>query len=91
MTITQKRKILQSIVDLEADIAQLRQVRIKLASAEFASATLASGGGSKSYTRADVGKISATIIEMQTELKRYRKMLKETSFSEPTKIVQVWF
>lgn len=68
MTIEQKRKILMSIQSLEHDIAELRRVRMELASSEFASASLSSTGGSKTYTRQSVGQLAQVLRQMMIEL-----------------------
>jgi uncharacterized radical SAM superfamily protein len=75
MTITQKRKILQQIVDIEKDISELKRVRNEIAKNGYASATLSSGGGSKSYTRLDLSKISETIKQLTIELKQLRQII----------------
>lgn len=75
MTIIQKRKILTRIQNLERDIETLKQVRLDLASSEFVSATLSSGGGSKSYTRQNIGQLNETISELIKELNQYRNMI----------------
>lgn len=61
MTVIQQKKILTKIVQLEHDIGELKRVRLELAMSGTASATLASSGGSKSYTRIDLDKITQTI------------------------------
>ena len=61
MTKDQKKKVLKRIVGLEYDIDELKRVRKELVSNGYASASLASGGGSKSYTRLDVSKVTETI------------------------------
>lgn len=61
MTTDQKKKVLKRIVGLEYDIDELKRVRKELVSSGYASASLASGGGSKSYTRLDVSKVTETI------------------------------
>lgn len=75
MTIYQKRKILTRIQNLERDIETLKQVRMDLASSEFVSATLSSGGGSKSYTRQNIGQLNEAISELVKELNQYRRMV----------------
>lgn len=75
MTINQKRKILTRIQNLERDIETLKQVRMDLASSEFVSATLSSGGGSKSYTRQNIGQLNDAISELVKELNQYRRMV----------------
>ena len=47
---SQKRKILTKIQSVSRDIETLKQVRLEVATSGFASATLSSGGGSRSYT-----------------------------------------
>ena len=61
MTSTQKRTTLQRIQTLEQDIESLRAARMKVAESGFASASIAAGGGSKSYTRLDLAKITELI------------------------------
>ena len=72
MTIDQKRKTLQRIAVLESDIEKLKQVRVEIAQTGYSSATLSSGGGSKSYTRLDISKITEAINALTSELKRLR-------------------
>ena len=72
MTIDQKRKTLQRIAVLESDIEKLKQVRVEIAQTGYASATLSSGGGSKSYTRLDISKITEAINALTSELKKLR-------------------
>ena len=91
MTITQKRKLLQRIVDTEKELAQLKEIRLKLASAEYASASMSSGGGSKSYTRADIGKITEAIEALQNELQSNRALLNQTNAASPKQIMRIWF
>ncbi len=75
MTIEQIRKILTHIADLESDIESLKKARIEAGTTGFASATLSSGGGSKSYTRYDLDKITLLINTLLKELAQYRNML----------------
>lgn len=76
MTTEQKRKILQRIVDIEHDIDVLKQARTDIAVNGYASATLASGGGSRSYTRLDISKLTEAISALTSELKKLKAMLK---------------
>ena len=75
MDLVQAKKILKRIQSCEADADALRAVRTKLGTAEYASATMSSGGGSRSYTRADLGKITTLINDLEREIKKLRKML----------------
>lgn len=76
MTTLQKRKILQRIVVVENDLEALRNARTELASSGYASATLSSGGGSRSYTRLDIGKLTEAISALTSELAQLKAMLK---------------
>lgn len=75
MTTVQKRKILTRISQAEADIEELKRARQEVASSGYASATMSSGGGSKSYTRSDISKITEAIAALTSELKKLRAML----------------
>ena len=75
MTTLQKRKILTRIAEVEADIEELKRCRVEIAKTGYASATMSSGGGSKSYTRLDVSKITEAISALTSELKKLRAML----------------
>lgn len=75
MTTGQKRKIVAKIQRLEKDILDLEDVRLRLAAAEFASATLSSGGGSQSYTRSDIAKIDGTLRALRGQLTQCRRLL----------------
>ena len=57
MTVVQQKKILEKIVGLENDIEALKKARTQVALSGYASATLSSSGGSKSYTRLDLDKM----------------------------------
>lgn len=75
MTTVQKRKILARITEAEADIEELKRCRAEIAKNGYASATMSSGGGSKSYTRLDLSKITEAIAALTSELKKLRAML----------------
>ena len=90
MNITQKRKILTRITEIEADIAELKKARQEVASSGYASATVSSGGGSRSYTRADISKITEAISALTSEMKKLRKMLAGGSSSIWTQVLVVY-
>lgn len=90
MNTQQTRKILSRIQTIETDLGTLRDVRTRLASSEYVSATLASGGGSRSYTRADISKISQVIQELTNELKSLRKILAGGTGGQPGYILTVY-
>lgn len=86
MTTQQKVKILQNIVKLEGDIDALKQARLEVIQTGYASATLSSSGGSKSYTRIDIDKMTSIIKELQRELDQYRNLLSNGQ-SNPLKTI----
>lgn len=61
--------------EVESDIAELKRCRSEIAKTGYASATMSSGGGSKSYTRLDLSKITEAISALTSELKQLRGML----------------
>lgn len=75
MTITQQRKVLQRIADVEKDIEELKKARADIAKNGYASATMSSGGGSKSYTHLDISKITEAISALTSELKQLKSMI----------------
>lgn len=76
MTTIQKRKVLQRIQEVESDIEELKRCRTEIAKNGYASATMSSGGGSRSYTHLDLSKITEAISALTSELKKLRAMLK---------------
>ena len=75
MTIEQQRKTLQRISECEADIQALKKCRVEIAAKGYASATMSSGGGSRSYTRLDLSKITEAISALTSELKQLLAMI----------------
>ncbi len=91
MTTEQSRKILKRIAALESDIEQLKECRKQLAIDGYASASMSSGGGSKSYTKMDIGKLTELIAELQGELKSCRNLLDNGQAATSRQVYQVWF
>ena len=54
----------------------MKKTRQEIAASGYASATMSSGGGSRSYTRNDISKITEAISALTSELKKLRAMLK---------------
>ena len=79
MTTVQKRKTLQRISEVERDLEELKRCRSEIAKKGYASATMSSGGGSKSYTRLDISKITEAISALTSELKKLRAMLRKNA------------
>ena len=90
MTIIQKRKILQRIAQIEGDIEELKSVRQEVASSGYASATVSSGGGARSYTRSDISKITEAISALTSEMKKLRALLAGGSSSIWTSVLVVY-
>lgn len=67
---------MQRIADIERDVAALKKARTEIAASGYASATLASGGGSRSYTRLDLSKITEAISALTSELKKLKAALR---------------
>ena len=59
------KQIIVKIQNLDRDIAELERVRVELASNGYASATVSSSGGSKSYTRQDIAKVSELLAQLR--------------------------
>ena len=76
MTTVQKRKVLQRMSEVEQDLEELKRCRTEIAKNGYASATMSSGGGSRSYTHLDLSKITEAISALTSELKKLRAMLK---------------
>ena len=90
MTVTQQRKILQRIAEIESDIDTIRRVRLEVASTGYASASMSSSGGAKSYTHQDLGKLSEILSELQVELRKYRALLSGSTSAIPATIYTVY-
>ena len=87
MTTDQKRKILIRIQEIEK--SELKEVRAQLLANPYQSASISSGGGSKSYTVADSAKLSEAISELTEELKQLRALLSNDGAS-PFRIGQIY-
>ena len=60
---------------MEKDIEELKKARSEIAKNGYASATMSSGGGSKSYTHLDLSKITEAISALTSELKQLKAMI----------------
>lgn len=89
MTTDQKRKILIRIQEIEKETSDLKDVRAQLLANPYQSASISSGGGSKSYTVADSEKLSTAIAELTEELKQLRALLSNDGAS-PFRIGQIY-
>lgn len=67
--------MLTRIQECEQEIEQLKKVRSEIAKQGYASATIASAGGSRSYTRLDLSKITDAIVQLTKELQQLNSML----------------
>ena len=56
----------------------------------YASATISSSGGSKSYTRVDLDKLTSLIKELQRELEQYRNLLSDGQSNPLRTIVTIY-
>lgn len=69
------RQTLSRIAEVESDLREARRVRREILASGSSSASISSGGGSKSFTRLDLDKVSALIAELTRELQALRAML----------------
>lgn len=90
MTTEQKRKTLVRIAECQHDIAELKRVRMELATSGTASATVSGGTGSKSYTRLDLSKINELISALSKELMQLRNLLAGRSANPITSHYICW-
>lgn len=90
MTVIQKRKILENICGLKHDIAELKRVRMEVACSGYSSATMSSGGGSKTFSRMDLEKLTSTINELEHELNQYMSLLANGTTTPFRTIATIW-
>lgn len=90
MNTVQLRKLLIKVTSLENDIDELKRVRMELATSGYASASLSSTGGSKSYTRLDISKITELIGQLTKELEQYKNMLSTGQSKSTNSIITVY-
>ena len=86
MTVIQQKKIMTRIQQVEEDIEALKKARIEAVMNGYASATISSSGGSKSYTRIDADKITSIIKELMKELHQLQGLL-TTGKANPLKTI----
>lgn len=75
MTIVMKKRILQRMQTLEHDIDALKRAQIEIATNGFASASLSSQGGSKSWTRLNLKDLTDLLRELTMELTKLQNLL----------------
>lgn len=90
MQIEQKRKILERIRVIQLDLENLKQARQQALINGYASATISSGGGSKSYTKIDVAKFTEIINELNKELKDLRSLISSVNKASPKQIYTIY-
>ena len=91
MTIEKQKKVIKKIVELEHDIDILKRARIEAVANGYASATISSGGGSKSYTRFSPDQFTSIIDELLKELSQWRGILVSGNPKQFKTIVTVYF
>lgn len=75
MTVLQSKKILTTIAQLEEEIDVLKKARIEAMANGFASATISTAGGSKSYSRMTPDQFTSVINELLKELAQWKNLL----------------
>ena len=68
----------------------MKKARQEVASSGYASATVSSGGGQRSYTRSDISKITEAISALISEMKKLRALLAGGSSSIWTDVLVVY-
>lgn len=86
MNYIQKKKIIERMAQVQESLDILKQARIDALTNGYASATISSGGGSKSYTRYSPDQFTQVINELLKELSQLRKLL-VTGSSSPIKTI----
>lgn len=71
----EQRRILKQIAECEGNISALRKARIEAALTGYASASISSSGGSKSYTRISLAEITALLKQLTRELAALKNLL----------------
>lgn len=90
MTISQRRTLIERINSIESDIQTLERVLVEISSSGYASATISTSQGSKSYTRANVNDIQKTILFLRKELRRLNNKLFGRSNFTPTTVLTIY-
>lgn len=75
MTTEQARKLLIKIQTLESDIETIDKTILEIGVSGYASATLSSGSGSKSYTRQSIDSLTNLREYLSKQIAKYRKLL----------------
>ena len=90
MTTIQRKKILQRMVVIEHDLAELQRARMKVALEGVASASLSSTGGSKSFTKIDLPQLQSLIDDLRKEFNELMDIYESGKRDGWKHIVQVW-
>lgn len=90
MTVARQKKILKKIQELENNIETLKKARIEALANGFASASIGTGSGSKSYSRFSPEQFTSVIDELLKELLQWRSLLTTGSVSPFKTIVTVY-
>ena len=88
MDIKQKRVILQSIQTLQKDISRMERARTEAAVSGYASASISSANGSKSWTRMSLSEITKVIEDLRSRLDSLRRSLSGNGLQSTT--YQIW-
>ena len=90
MTTIQRKKILQRMIVIEHDIAELQRARMKVALDGVASASLSSTGGSKSFTKLDLNQIQSLIDDLRKEFNELMDIYETGKRDGWKHVIQVW-
>lgn len=90
MTVYQKKKVLKKIEEIKENIEVLREARLEAMLNGYASASISSGGGSKSYSRFTPEQYSTLIAELERELKQYMSLIVNGTTTPFRTIATIW-
>ena len=90
MTVYQKKKVLQKIAEIEQNIDVLKEARLEAMANGYASASISSGGGSKSFSRFTPEQYSKLIAELERELRQYMSLIVNGTTTPFRTIATIW-
>ena len=92
MNTTLIKKIMLKVQNLESQIEEIERTIFEISANGYASATISSSGGSKSYSRLDLPKLESLLNHLKNEKRQYQTFLSNGGNSMlGGKIIHVYF
>jgi hypothetical protein len=88
MNIHRQRDVLERIQNLRKDIERMEAARTEAAVNGYASASISSTNGSKSWTRMSLSEITKVLESLECRLESLRRLLKDRGLQST--IYQIW-